>query len=170
MMFSRNRVRAYLVVGAVLCALAVLLVAAASANAAGQPLIPAPPVNDVPMNLPHAQQGIPAIAPRPELASSTGARFTAADVIQWVSTHQLNNQVAGSPAAAVDSVEFMTAQQVSARLHNESTGVADDVLLCFVQVHGTFQTFPPPGIPGMIYHTGYLVFDAQTGNLLMSNV
>src|SRR5258708_31985413 len=146
---------------------AVLLVGVVLAS--GQPPVPAPPVHDVPLALPHTALGIPAIKPQSSLATSGGARITKADVVQWVSTHQTDNQVAGTPSATVISVEFLTSKQVSTRLHGESTGVPDDILLCYVRVHGTFETNPPQGVPAVVYHDGYLVFDAQTGNLLMGN-
>ncbi len=65
---------------------AVLLVGVVLAS--GQPPVPAPPVHDVPLALPHTALGIPAIKPQASLATSAGQRITKADVVQWVSTHQ----------------------------------------------------------------------------------
>jgi hypothetical protein len=71
----------------------------------------------------------------------------------------------------VVSVEFLTSQQVSARLDGETTGVPDGTLLCYVMIEGTYvMSAPPPINTTAVVHDGVLVFNAHTGNLLMSSV
>ena len=115
--------------------------------------------------------GVPAIRPRADLASSSGPRFTAEDVRQYVLTHHLPFAAPGSPHPTVVSVQFLTAAQVRTQLDGESMDVPDPTLLCLVRVSGTFlNTMAPPGASPKPFHEGVMVFDAHTGNLLVSSV
>jgi hypothetical protein len=90
-----------------------------------------------------------------------------------VATHRPPFTVPGTPNPVVVSVQFMTAQQASAQLGGESMGVSDSPRLCLVYVSGTFQnTWGPvgPGTPVPPFTQGWMVFDAHTGNLLVSDV
>lgn len=114
--------------------------------------------------------GIPAISARPEIASSTGAHFTADDVKQYIATHRAPYAVPGSPAPVVVSVQFISAAAASALLDHEDIGVPDNDLVCLVRLSGSFQDDVPAGIQAGIFHDGEMVFDAYTGNLLVSSV
>lgn len=115
--------------------------------------------------------GIPAIHPRPAAANAAGARFTEGDVRQYVASHRPRNTVAGTSTPTVASVQFLPSAQVGAILHT-TTGEPDSSLMCLVHVSGSFQiTDVPLGAhPSPVYHDGVLVFDALTGNLLISSV
>jgi hypothetical protein len=65
------------------------------------------------------------------------------------------------------SAVFLTADQVTALLGGEYVGVPGDTLLCFVQVKGQFEA-PGPSGSTVKFTSGYEVFDAHTGNLLMA--
>ena len=75
------------------------------------------------------------------------------------------NLAAGAPT--VVRVEFLTSKQVSTLLGGESIGLPDDALLCYVGLQGSFA-FPGPQGPTVTYPRGVEVFDAWTGNLLIS--
>lgn len=119
----------------------------------------------------HARpEGILAIRPHASLVGTAGPWFTAADVRDWVTTHPAGDAAAGSVTTVV-SVEFLTSAEVSVRLQGENTGVPDNTLLCLVHISGTFaNTSPPPVITTVVFHEGILVFDAHSGNLLVSSV
>lgn len=115
--------------------------------------------------------GAPAIVPRASAAStgptSTAPAFSTADVVQYVTTHPIWRNLAPWATPTVVQVEFLTSQQVTSLLSGESTGMPDGALLCYVQLRGTF-TFAGSSGKTVTYHTGYEVFDAHTGNLLMA--
>lgn len=119
----------------------------------------------------HGPLGIPAIQPRANLAGSSGPRYTSEDARQYVSTHRPPFTAPGSPNPVVISIQFLPAAQVSALLDGESMGVPDSTLLCLVRVSGTFlNTMVPLGMTPKPFHEGVMIFDAHTGNLLMSSV
>ncbi len=132
--------------------------------------------------------GVPAIAPQPRLraqalantaAYSTTATYTAADVRAFLAAHPLFQTADGS-APVIDAIDFIPAAQASARLMGESIGRPDTTLVCFVKLHGPIilphSVMLPTHHPVPKRHThrattptriGQLVFDAQTGNLLL---
>lgn len=114
--------------------------------------------------------GIPAITPHLKTTDGRQPTFTETDVVQWVRAHPMESALPGSVPASVASVAFITSQVVSAQLLGESTGLPDGALVCYVRVTGKFASYSPVGGPPLIYHDGYILFDAVTGNLIMSNV
>jgi hypothetical protein len=116
-------------------------------------------------------QGLPAIQPQTALAGAPGAHFAEADVRQYLATHRPEFVVPASPDPVVVSVQFLNAKEVGAQLDSDM-GVPDATLLCLVRLSGTFQVRNAPrGVPITdTYGNGVLVFEAQTGNLLVSNV
>lgn len=159
------------------------MIALASALGTGQPVAAnhgmsrggasaaATPV--LPVGTPMISQpvGAPAIHPRSDLAKTAGPSFTKADVVQYVAAHPIPFAVRGAAAPVVASIEFLTSQQVSTELGGESTGMPDSALLCLVHLSGTFESDRVPlGGTAYPYYDGVMVFDAHTGNLLISNV
>jgi hypothetical protein len=63
--------------------------------------------------------------------------------------------------------EFLTSKQVSQILHGANTGFADDQLLCYVELQGPF-TFSGPPKTTVTYPRGIMIFNAATGNFIMS--
>ena len=62
----------------------------------------------------------------------------------------------------------MTSKAVTDRLRGASPGVGDEDMVGFVTLRGVFVfTGPPPGKP-VRFTRAYAVFDATTGNLLMT--
>jgi hypothetical protein len=119
--------------------------------------------------------GLPSIQPRAALVQAGGAGpyYTEADVRQYVATHRPPFTVPGTPNPVVVSVQFITAQQASAQLGGESMDVSDSTLVCLVYVSGIFvDTDGPIGPTATVtpFTQGWMVFDAHTGNLLVSDV
>lgn len=117
--------------------------------------------------------GIPAIKPRTALATRNGPRFTDADVRDYLAAHPLILEAApGTPTPIVKSIQFVTAAQASAMMQGESIGLPDTSSVCVVIVQGVFiSSYGPPtfnnsGASASVT-TKTLIFDAQTGNLLI---
>jgi hypothetical protein len=118
--------------------------------------------------------GAPAIHPTRDAATNGGAAFTAADVEQFIQAHGYAGgaTVSGGPPTIL-KILFITSQQASALLNGEDIGRPDNAIVCYVLVAGPFYSsvslpygVPTPKAP-YIHQTGYEVFDAQTGNLLL---
>jgi hypothetical protein len=98
------------------------------------------------------------------------AAFTEDDVRQFLAAYPLFTTTDGS-MPEIARVLFIPASQASALLKGESIGRADTTLVCYVEVQGNLSTarIHSPGgvnIPSTA-HFGDMVFDAQTGNLLL---
>ncbi|SRR5579885_1433563 len=110
--------------------------------------------------------GVPAIHPRTTTADTTTPAFTTTDVEQYVSNNPMPRNLASWHPVIVNVV-FTSSLQVSTMLSGESTSVPDATLLCYVELRGTFS-FPAPDGTAVTYQRGFEVFDAHTGNLLIS--
>jgi hypothetical protein len=111
----------------------------------------------------HRPRGMNAIY----VKASGGQTFTKQDVVTYFKTHNLPMNMTPSSQFHVDSLEFLTNDQVSARLEGASPGVAPGEKVAFATLSGVFVfTGPPPGKPAR-FSRAYAVFDASTGNLLM---
>ena len=116
---------------------------------------PSPQNSDVP--------GIAAIRPSLPDSGPQSPRISNADAAAFVMAHPPSETNTG--AVRVSHVDFVTAAQL--KTEGWDTGLADQRLLCRVQIEGTF-TFPAP--PGWHTRSGsvvYELFDARTGNLLL---
>jgi hypothetical protein len=125
-----------------------------------------PPINLPlpPMHLPPTPpQGSAAIKPRIAATPS----FTLDDAKQFVAEHPMLRTVNPKVGAAITDAEFLTSAEVSARLGDLTTGFPHDYLLCLVELRGPF-VFPGPAGANAVYDRGVLVFDAASGNLVIS--
>lgn len=112
--------------------------------------------------------GVPAITP----SMNTSVALTKTDVLQYVKA----NGYSGGPVVSgshlvVEKVLFITSEQASALLNDESIGRANDTIVCFVQLRGPFLIEGidvPYGVsnPNPTIQRGYEIFDTHTGNLL----
>jgi len=84
--------------------------------------------------------------------------------------HKRNLPMNMGPAASirVEKVEFMTDHDLAARLNGESTGIGADERVVLVTLRGIFVFSGPPGSHLARSERAYAVFDARSGNLLMS--
>jgi hypothetical protein len=111
----------------------------------------------------HRPQGMTAIY----VSTNGGQPFTKQDVITYFKSHNLPMNMTPNTQFTVDSLEFLTNEQVSERLQGASPGVARGERVAFATLSGQFVfTGPPPGKPAR-FSRAYAVFDAATGNLLM---
>jgi hypothetical protein len=123
----------------------------------------------VPASFPQYPPGIPAIHSNLIPASKVGPSltFTAADAKQYVTNHPFwntNIQVNGS--FNVTKVTFLTSRALSIQLHGESIGRPDTAMVCYVELHGTFIFAGAKS--AITTHLAYEVFDAQSGNLILT--
>jgi hypothetical protein len=117
----------------------------------------------LPAGTPQRPQGLKALA-----VSPGPTPFTQGDVTQYVRTHQLARSIGDLSQLKVDSLEFITAQEVTIRLQGASTGLPDSQRVAFAIIRGPlYFTGPAPGKP-VAFESAYALFDAGTGNLLMS--
>lgn len=107
--------------------------------------------------------GMPAITPQSEKIPS----FSEEDVKQYVETAPLSRDIDESTKDTISAIKWLSAGEVSKLLDDEDMGVPDDTQLCYVELQGMF-TFAGPGKTTVTYSKGFEVFDAQTGNLLVS--
>jgi hypothetical protein len=68
----------------------------------------------------------------------------------------------------VENLEFITAREVTARLQGASTGLPDDHRVAFATIRGPIYFTGPRNLKPVAFDTAYALFDAATGNLLMS--
>ena len=90
---------------------------------------------------------------------------------QYFASHTPAGAVVDSPAPTIVSIQFMTAQEVSKQSQGESMGVPDDTLLCLVRLSGTFvsASYGPLLNKPSTKSSAEMVFDAHTGNLIVSS-
>lgn len=117
----------------------------------------------------HPYLGRPAIQP----TLSTGTqRFTVADVKAYLSKHSFPSgpTTTGKPAT-IRTIQFISSKKASLLIQNESTGLADTEIVCYVELYGPFTNIYVPVPPGAKSYPktdiGVEIFDAQTGNLLL---
>lgn len=108
--------------------------------------------------------GGPAITPRNDCTPS----FTEQDVRAYVRAHPESLMTdPHAPPPIVTRVQFMTSREVSVLTHGEPTGLADDAIVCYVALSGTFLPYSVPyGVTAHPYHSEVVVFDAHDGNIL----
>jgi hypothetical protein len=113
---------------------------------------------------PSNPEGAPAIRPRVATTDPGTPAFTEEDARAYVAGHPHPDQVHAAPPATIERVEFLPSEAVDARIG--ATGLPAGRLLCLVTLRGSFAVSVPGG-PQVTSSTGYLVFDAHTGNTLI---
>ncbi len=96
-----------------------------------------------------------------------GSPIRASDVEHYVMTVGMPRTLGPRNPITDVHAELLTSAQISARLHDESTGYPASAQLWFVQMHGTFVFPGPPDGKSVTAHIGYQFFDPVSGNLLM---
>ena len=92
------------------------------------------------------------------------ALISEAQVRDYVSSHPMPGALRTTDAN-IQSINFMTSQQLRPTLHSANLGLADDAPVCLVILNGKFEFPGPPG-QTPTFSIGVEVFDARTGNLL----
>jgi hypothetical protein len=99
--------------------------------------------------------------------------FTAADVERYIiaagTDLYLGRRIHIASPPKISKIEFLTERDLRPRLGGKSTGLPDDTPLYYVELSGTFKLSSPfEQTPAEAFHTGVLVFDAQTGNIIIA--
>jgi hypothetical protein len=111
-------------------------------------------------------------------ANANGAKFSEADVRQFLKDYPSWGQVRSLTPFTVEKVEFLKASEVTTRIKQDVAkivGVPDTTLFCLVTAQGNFSVASGPPVPGqdpnahqgVTFTHAYQLFDAQTGNLIM---
>jgi len=108
-------------------------------------------------------QGLKALAVKPGPTP-----FTQDEVTQYVQTHRLAKTVGGLSQLRVESLEFLTAREVTIRLHGAPTGLPDGERVAFAIIRGPVYFAGPVRAKPVAFERAYALFDAATGNLMMS--
>jgi hypothetical protein len=124
--------------------------------------------------------GCSAIQPSRHVTDRSQATYGRAEVEQYLESNpRLMRGVPGGPSPKPGTVEFLPARQARARVNNASIGRPDDALVCWVELIGPFDVSKDVSVPAFIARRSgpisfapapkeILVFDAQTGNLILS--
>lgn len=94
--------------------------------------------------------------------------FSKDDITQFIHTHRLAKSIGDPSQLQVESLEFMTAKDASARLQNVHTGLPDDARVGFAVIRGPIYFTGPAQSKPVAFDRAYALFDASSGNLLMS--
>jgi len=119
---------------------------------------PVPVAEPAPGSTGQPATGMTAIRP------ASNALITEAQVRAYVSSHPMPGALR-TANTSVQSIRFMSSQQVRSTLHSANLGLPDDAPLCLVLLNGQF-VFPGPPGQTPTFSTGVEVFDVRTGNLL----
>lgn len=116
-----------------------------------------------------ADLGLPAIRPTRNVTGGQTPTFTVKDVEQYVATGTIGPKISANGPSKVVNVQFLPAQQVEALLKTTTASMPPDRLLCVAELSGNYTISGPPSAvaPSTTFTTVYLVFDAQTGNLVV---
>ena len=124
--------------------------------------------------------GVTAIQPSRHVTDRSQAAYGRAEVERYLESNpRLMRGVPGGPSPKLGTVEFLPASQASARVNYASIGRPDDALVCWVELIGPFDVSKSVSIPPFLARKSgplsfapapkqILVFDPQTGNLLLS--
>jgi hypothetical protein len=107
-------------------------------------------------------QGIPAILPH---LSSIPA-FTPEDVARLIAQQPVLPPFRSMEQPTMEQTRLLTSKALGDLLRGASTGLADTAVVYYVELRGRFTEVGPTG-KSVNYPIVYVVFDAQTGNLLM---
>jgi hypothetical protein len=66
----------------------------------------------------------------------------------------------------VTRVLFTTSRHAGELMQGQSVGLADDAVVCYVELSGTFTGGSAPGVTPTVTHTAAIVFDGHSGNML----
>jgi hypothetical protein len=106
--------------------------------------------------------GVPAIVPRNDCTPS----YTAQDVVAYVNQGLHLGKIAVVGRPTVTRVLFTTSRHAGELMQGQSVGLADDAVVCYVELSGTFTGGSAPGVTPTVTHTAAIVFDGHSGNML----
>lgn len=126
---------------------------------------------EYPLRQAQEPRGVPAIHTRQNVSVAEP------DVLQFVQNHPIPKIAEVAPRSQISRVDCsQTAKSVATLLRGKNIGVRDETRICYVEIKGQFSVSAPPSArnPGaqqsrnLRFDTSFEVFDARTGNLLLS--
>jgi hypothetical protein len=118
--------------------------------------------------------GMPALKPHlnADATASNGAdtispTFAEADIKQYVATHPVARRIKATSPITVEKIQYLTRKEVRSILGGDGTTFSDNDPMCLVTLNGTFILEGPNGV-AVTYQKAIELFDAHTGNLVMS--
>ena len=126
-----------------------------------------------PVVSPQLPSGGPAIKPSISNPKPGEAAFTSADVERYITDSgmelYLGRRIHFESPPEISKIEFLTERELKSRPGALSTGLPDDSVLYYVELKGAFELNSPPNqTPPQTFHIGVLVFNAQTGNIMIA--
>jgi len=121
------------------------------------------PTNAVPAYAARGTGGRPSI----RQMKTDGGVISASDVENFVQLEGMPRTVGPRSPMTDIHATLLTSAQISTLLKGENTGFADNTLLWFVEMRGTFVFPGPANEPSVIAHVGYQIFDPVTGDRVM---
>ena len=116
--------------------------------------------------------GRPAITPKQVMNKATSSvdykAFTEADAIQFAKSYKMVRETGTNSRHAVNA-KFMTSKAAGVLL-DTPIGVGDNDLVCVVELKGKTTISAPGSQDTGDFQNAYLVFDAQSGNLLVEGL
>jgi len=120
-------------------------------------------------------QGIPAIKPQTGVTDALTPAISETDVRQYATAHPPQGRIDTQGSVSVVSVQFQLRDQVDPQLQH-GLNLPTNLLLSVAKLSGNFVlSGPPTKNPDGTYsantstlHTVYYVFDAHTGNLVLT--
>ncbi len=164
--------------GVLLVALAGVSLVGHSVPSAGAMALVHQGVRQMQRNIITEPPGVSAIQVSRRVTDPSQAAYGRPEVAQYLASNPgLLRSVPGSRSPQLGTVEFISASQASARLNGEPIGRPNDVLVCWVEILGPLDVSNSISLPAVEKASPstispaakeILVFDAQTGNLLLS--
>lgn len=111
-----------------------------------------------------SRPGRPAITPRVMAARA----FSEDDARRFAASYKMVREAGRTTAHRIIRAQFMTSKE-AATLLNTTIGVADNDQVCVVEMDGGKMTAPGTSATGN-FTVSYLVFDGQSGNLLVESM
>src|SRR5712692_11650543 len=116
----------------------------------------------IPKDTPKRPQGSAALTVKP------GAEpFNKSDVTNYFKTHNVPMNLTTTTDFTVESFEFLTNKEITARLNGASPGLAENDRIGLATLKGLFIFTGPRQASPARFTRAYAAFDATTGNLLM---
>lgn len=118
---------------------------------------------------PQPADGHPGIPPRPNHPAGQAA-FTEPDVRAYLQNNPPSLAASSKPAPTITKIEFLSVGQAESQLQTSLDGHPSNEVVCVVTLQGDFGVPVPPGVAPESGHVGVIVFDGNTGNLLVEGV
>jgi hypothetical protein len=117
----------------------------------------------LPNGIPKRPIGIEAI----NIRSGANPPFSPEDVLNYLRSSKIPKLSFSPDKLSINSLEFVTSAEASKRLNGVVVGLNDNELVGLATFSGGIVASGPPGGKQATFNSGYAIFDATTGNLLL---